>query len=33
MLKDMNFCRSEEISLTNTEDNYWMLLQKQDYML
>ena len=27
MLKDMDFCHSGEICLTNTENNYWMLLQ------
>ena len=29
-VKDIGFCHSEDICLTNTENNYWMLLQKQD---
>ena len=29
MLKDMDFCHLEEIYLTNTKENYWVLLQKQ----
>ena len=33
MSKDMDFCRSREICLTNMESNYWILLLKQEEML
>ena len=32
MPKDMKFCNLKEIYLTNTEKEYWILLQEQDWM-
>ena len=29
----MDFCHLQEICLTNMENNYQILIQKQDYML